>query len=147
MNKIYNDTKKIIEFYEQFDEFGHMTFIDLYQRISPSIRNGTCKIFKDSDGMYGFQNWALVSDDVLKRFFKQGRLHTVDWMCGPNLLYVDTVATRDVSKIIRWSKDHSVRMAGVGNKIFWTRSDRYKVKRTTERTTKEHWIWDRYLEQ
>ncbi len=131
----------VIDFYSKFDRYAHLTYVDLYQHISPSIRNGQYKIFFKDDNITGFTNWAFCSNSVLKRFLSNGKLYTMDWMSGFNLLYVDFVASEDAFDVMRWLKNHSTRMMGANRPIYWARSTPNRIKRITKQTTKEHWLW------
>ena len=131
----------VIDFYSKFDRYAHLTYVDLYQHISPSIRNEQYKIFIKDGKITGFTNWAFCSKGVLERFLRDGRLHTLDWMSGFNLLYVDFVASEDAFDVMRWLKNHSTRMMGANRPIYWARSTPHRIKRITKQTTKEHWLW------
>ena len=58
-------TNTIINFYSQFDRYNHLTYVDLYQHISPSIRNNQFKVFHTNGKIWGFANWALLNDNIL----------------------------------------------------------------------------------
>ena len=140
---MFGSVNEIIQFYHTFDRYANHSFEELYQHISPSVRNNNYHTFREGDQVYGFADWAFVSDIVLERFMQNGHLNTMDWMSGANLLYVDVVADHSVAKIMKWLRDHSVRTAGIGTKIYWARSTANKIKRITKQTTKEHWLWER----
>ena len=134
-------TNTIINFYSQFDRYDHLTYVDLYQHISPSIRNNQFKVFHTNGKIWGFANWALLNDNILQKFFNKGKLYTLDWTSGINLCYVDVVASRHVNYIMKWLRNHSVTMVGQNHPIYWIRSTKHKVKRITKTKTKGYWKW------
>ena len=139
MKSVIND---VIDFYNQFDRYNHLTYVDLYQHISPSIRSGQHKVFQTNGEIWGFANWAFMSPDVLKKFTTTGRLHTLDWISGVQPVYVDFVANRNAKYVMKWLKNHSVTSFGVNTPLYWVRSSKHKVKRITKTNTKGYWKWD-----
>ena len=75
-NTIKSITNDVIDFYLQFDRFNHLTYVDLWQHIHPSIKNEQFKVFQTNGEIWGFANWAFMSNDVLKRFISTGKIYT-----------------------------------------------------------------------
>jgi len=142
LNTMKSVIDDVIDFYTQFDRYNHLTYVDLYQHISPSIRNNQYKIFQTNGEIWGFANWAYMSPSVLEKFLKQGRLHTLDWMSGFHPVYVDFVASRNAKYVMKWLKNYTVETYGVGAPLYWVRSTKHKIKRITKTTTKGYWKWD-----
>ena len=141
-NAIKSITNDVIDFYLQFDRYNHLTYIDLYQHISPSIRNNQFKVFQTNGEIWGFANWAFMNNQVLNKVIKTGKIYTLDWMTGFNLCYIDFVASRDAFYVMKWLKNHSVRMMGANRPIYKLPGlDKHK-KRMIKLHTKRHWLWD-----
>jgi hemolysin-activating ACP:hemolysin acyltransferase len=140
-NTIKSITNDVIDFYLKFDRYNHLTYVDLWQHIHPSIKNNQYKVFQTNGEIWGFANWAFMNNDVLHKFTTTGKIHTLDWMTGFNLCYIDFVASRDAFYVMKWLKNHSVRMMGANRPIYWARSTKHKIKRVTKQHTKGHWLW------
>lgn len=143
-NTIKSLTNDVIDFYLQFDRYNHLTYVDLWQHIHPSIVNDQYKVFHTNGEIWGFANWAFVNNQVLDRVVKTGKIYTLDWVTGFNLCYIDFVAARDASYVMKWLKDHSVRMVGANRPFYKSPAlDKHK-KRMSKLHTKEHWLWDQH---
>ncbi len=141
LNTMKSVIDDVIDFYTKFDRYNHLTYVDLYQHISPSIRNDQHKIFQTNGEIWGFANWAYVSPSVLEKFCRRGILHTLDWNSGIQPLYVDFVASRNANYVMKWLKNYTVTSYGVNAPLYWARATKHKIKRVTKTKTKGYWKW------
>lgn len=134
-------TNDVIDFFRQFDRYSHLTYAELYQMISPSVRNEQFKVFQTNGEIWGFTNWAFVNDAVLDKYLSTGRLGTLDWNSGLKMCYMETVSRRDMNKMISWMKNYSVNLLGENVRLYWMRSADNKIRSKMKIRTKRNWRW------
>lgn len=134
-------TNDVIDFLTQFDRYSHLTYAELYQMISPSVRNEQFKIFQTNGEIWGFANWAFVNDAVLDKYMTKGQLGTLDWTSGLKMCWVEAVAKRDMNKMMSWMKNYSVNLLGENVRLYWLRSAGDKIRSKMKIRTKRNWRW------
>ena len=142
LNTIKQRTDELITFLRGFDRFAGISYEDLYQMISPSVRNGQHKIFRDVTGITGFCNWAFVNEQVLDRFLETGALSTLDWQSGLKMLWVEVVTNGDMDTMMSWMKNYSVNLLGENVRIYWIRSQGEHIRKKMKIRTKRNWRWE-----
>ena len=64
----------IIKLYQSFNKYRKDSYSDLYYHIYPSINLNQYKVFNEGKKIYGFVNWAFLSDSVAEQYKKTGTL-------------------------------------------------------------------------
>ena len=141
-NTIKTNTEQVISFLKKFDRFADMSYEELYQMISPSVRNKQYKIFESKGQITGFANWAFVNDKVLEKFFTTGKLGTLDWQSGFKMLWVEVVTEGKMDTMMSWMKNYSVNLLGENVRLYWIRSEQDKIKKQMKIRTKRNWRWE-----
>ena len=139
LNTIKTVTDRLIGFYSTFDRYQDGTYEELYQHISPSIRNNTYKIFEESGQIYGFMNWAFVNNKVLDRFMETGELGTLDWQSGFKMVWVDALAKRDIDQMAKWLRDYTVNLLGENVRVYWLKINGEQIRAKVKMRTKKSW--------
>lgn len=143
LNTMKSVIDNVIDFYKQFAFYEHATYVELYQHISPSIRNGTHKVFQTNGEIWGFCNWAFLSPQVLKKFLIKGRLYTLDWQTGLQMVWVDVVAKRDPKLVVKWLKNYTANLYGPDQSVYWLRTDgAYNINRIGKAKIQEYWKYE-----
>ncbi len=143
LNTMKSVVDNVIDFYKQFAFYEHATYVELYQHISPSIRNGTHKVFQTNGEIWGFCNWAFLSPQVLKKFLIKGRLYTLDWQTGLQMVWVDVVAKRDPKLVVKWLKNYTANLYGPDQNVYWLRTDgAYNINRIGKAKIQEYWKYE-----
>ena len=140
LNTIKERTDTIIDFFMRFDRYQHLSYEELYQMISPSVRLDQYKTFETQGQTWGFVNWGFVNQRVLDRFLDQGKLGTLDWQSGFKQLYVEFVCERDANTMMSWMKNYSINLLGPNVRCYWIRSQDGDI-RVRKIRTKESWRW------
>ena len=87
MDNKAKDLQEVIRLYQDHYTWQHMTHKELADYLVPSISLNQYHIFrnKSDNVMYGFTNWAYMSNDSHKRFKETGIIEKFDWDSGKNL--------------------------------------------------------------
>lgn len=141
-NTIKTRTEQVMSFLKKFDRFADMSYEELYQMISPSVRKKQYKIFENEGQITGFANWAFVNDKVLEKFFTTGKLGTLDWQSGFKMLWVEVVTEGKMDTMMSWMKNYSVNLLGENVRLYWIRSEQDKIKKQMKIRTKRNWRWE-----
>ena len=112
VNSVKSKTDNIIDFYRKFERYDHLSYAELYQDISPCVRQGQYKIFEKNKQIWGFTNWAFVNQQVLDKYLETGSMQTLDWKSGLEMCWIEVVADGNMSQMMSWMKDFSVRLLG-----------------------------------
>jgi hemolysin-activating ACP:hemolysin acyltransferase len=141
LNTIKQRTDEIIDFFGRFARFQHLSYEELYQMISPCVRQEQYKIFRRQQRITGFANWAFVNDRVLDRYLGTGRLGTLDWNSGMKMLWVEVVTEGEMDHMMSWMKNYSVNLLGENVRIYWIRSQGDNIRKQMKIRTKRNWRW------
>tara|TARA_R110000796_G_scaffold34825_1_gene89673 strand:+ start:175 stop:609 length:435 start_codon:yes stop_codon:yes gene_type:complete len=143
MNFIFNkktleDMQQIISLYKKFDKYKDFSREDLYYHILPSIKLKQYKLHYDKDVLIGFTNWAFLDKDNEDHYLKTGEIE--EWNSGETLWHIDTVCTKNLRKIMAWTKNYFTKTLGVNQPINWLRISKDKIYRVSTRKTKASWV-------
>ena len=115
---------------------------DICYHVCPSILLSQYSINRDENGeMYGFTNWALLSDEAEKKFLSQQPLSFNDWKSGDNIWHIETVCIMNLGEIISWTKNNLAKNYGLNRLINWARVDNNKIRSLQKVYTKDSWLW------
>ena len=137
---IKDDMQEVINLYKKFDRYKDNTDEELYQHILPSFKLKQYKIHKDGDNVIAFTNWAFLNKEAEKKYMKTAKINAADWNSGNRLWHIDTICTKNLMKVHRWTKEYFTKLLGQNKFINWLRvkSDG-KIYRKTKIRTKESW--------
>ena len=90
--------------------------------------------------MIAFTNWAFLNKEAEKKYMKTAEIDAADWNSGNRLWHIDTICTKNLMKVHRWTKEYFTKLLGQNKFINWLRvkSDG-KIYRKTKIRTKESW--------
>lgn len=142
VNSVKSKTDNIIDFYRKFERYDHLSYEELYQDISPCVRQGQYKIFEKNKKIWGFTNWAFVNQQVLDKYLETGSMQTLDWKSGLEMCWIEVVADGNMSQMMSWMKDFSVRLLGEDVNLYWIRSNTDKIRARMKIATKRNWKWE-----
>lgn len=140
LNTIKQRTDQVIGFLRGFKRYQDVSYEDLYQMISPSVRLEQYRIWQDQGKIWGFTNWAFVNQEVLDRFLEHGRMNTLDWQSGFKQMYVEFVCEHGADEMMSWMKNYSLNLLGPNVRCYWIRSEADQI-RVRKIRTKENWRW------
>jgi hemolysin-activating ACP:hemolysin acyltransferase len=141
LNTIKDTTDKLIPFFLSQTRYAHLTYEELYQMISPSVRTQQYHIWQDSTGITGFANWAFLNPAVLDKYLSTGRLGTLDWQSGKMMCWIEVISTKDMPQMMSWMKNYSVNLLGENVRLYWLRSDQDHIRTVMKIRTKRSWRW------
>lgn len=141
LNTIKQTTDTLINFFKTQDRYAHLTYEELYQMISPSVRTQQYHIWRNEQGITGFANWAFVNPTVLDKYLNTGQLGTLDWQSGKMMCWIEVVATQDMPLMMSWMKNYSVNLLGENVRLYWLRTDQDHIRTAMKIRTKRSWRW------
>ena len=141
-NATKTTTERLIKFYSTFDRYRDDTYAELYQHISPSVRNGTYKIFQRDGEIYGFMNWSFVNNAVLRKFLQTGHMGTLDWQTGLNMVWIDALSKHSIQHMANWLKNYTVNLLGLNVRVYWLKINGENIRAKVKMRTKQSWRSD-----
>ena len=67
---------------------------EIFYHIYPSLILGQYKVHTDEDGLYGFRNWAFLSEEAEQKYLKTREIDFNDWNSGDRTWVIDTIFKR-----------------------------------------------------
>ena len=131
----------IINLFKSFDKYQQFSDKELSHYIAPSIWYNQYKKHYHKDQLIGFTNWALISNEVEKKFIKGQSLKLTDWKSGNNIWHIETVCTMNLPEIMSWTKNNFASNYGINKTIKWAKIENNKVKSIHQVKSKESWLW------
>tara|TARA_Y100001970_G_scaffold277292_1_gene381227 strand:- start:630 stop:1043 length:414 start_codon:yes stop_codon:yes gene_type:complete len=129
---------EIINLYFQHDKYKKFTYSDLYYHILPSINLNQYKIFKDEKGVFGFVNWAFLSDANQHSYSEKGKIYKSEWKSGVNLWLYDIIIIRKSKEVMSWVYNYFKKFLKINESISWLRLDKNdKVYRVSKKYKRE----------
>jgi len=113
----------IIKLYQSFSKYKKDSYTDLYYHIQPSINLNQYKIFNEGNKIYGFVNWAFLSDSVADQYKKTGTLYKWEWQTGKNLWLYDIIIKKNSKQVMSWVYNYFKEYLKVNQSIHWLRLD------------------------
>ena len=113
----------IIKLYQSFSKYKKDSYSDLYYHIHPSINLNQYKVFNEGNKIYGFVNWAFLSDSVAEQYKKTGTLHKWEWQTGKNLWLYDIIIKENPKEVMSWVYNYFKEYLKVNQSIHWLRLD------------------------
>ena len=113
----------IIKLYQSFDKYKKDSYSDLYYHIYPSINLNQYKVFNEGNKIYGFVNWAFLSDSVAEQYKKTGTLNKWEWQTGKNLWLYDIIIKKNPKQVMSWVYNYFKEYLKVNQSIHWLRLD------------------------
>ena len=121
MNDI-NDILDVIDLYkDDYPVWNGAKVKEIFYHIYPSIVLGQCKVHRDNDGLYGFRNWAFLSEDAEKRFLETREIGFDDWKSGEKLWVIDSIFKRKHNEAMLYYRTFFTHLIGVGKPVQWLR--------------------------
>lgn len=133
------DVKDIIKLYRYFHKYDNFTDDEIYQNILPSLKLKQYCLHQDKQGLYGFTNWAFLSEQEEQHFLKYKAIRSSQWCSGDIVWHIDTVALGNIPSIINYTKNYFTHLLGVDKKVKWLRIYDDKIIHK-EITTKRHFV-------
>ena len=113
MNDI-NDILEVMDLYQRdYPIWNKAGVKEIFYHIYPSIVLGQCKVHRDEDGLYGFRNWAFLSEDAEKRFLETREIGFDDWKSGENLWVIDSIIKRKHNEAMLYYRTFFTHLIGV----------------------------------
>ena len=133
--------QEVVNLYRRYPKYDNISDADLRLYLMPSMKLKQCKIHYDNMEVVGFTNWAFLSDEVAKRFIKEGYLNPNEWVCGNNIWHIETICKSNLKDMMKWTKRYFAEIYGVGKPINWLRVDNdSKIRNIVKIHTRESWL-------
>ena len=116
--------KDIIKLFQTFDKYKDNSYKELYYHILPSINLNQYKTFKDEKGLYGFVNWAKISNKDEDQYMQTGLLYKNQWNTGKNIWLYDIVIIRKAKDVMSWVYNYFKGYLETNQSINWLRLDK-----------------------
>jgi len=116
--------EQIIKLFQTFDKYKDNSYQELYYHILPSINLKQYKIFKDEKGLYGFVNWAKLSNRDEDQYSQTGLLYKNQWNTGKNIWLYDIVIIRKAKDVMSWVYNYFKGYLETNQSINWLRLDK-----------------------
>jgi len=132
----------IIELYKfEYPIWFDNSLKEIYLHIYPSIVLGQFKIHADDDGLYGFRNWAFLSEEAEQRYLETRELEFDDWNSGDRVWVIDTIFKRKHNEAMTFYKTFFTHLLGVGKPVQWLRlAPNGLIRNHMKITTKEYMV-------
>ena len=128
---------EIINLYYKFDKYKKNTYPELYYHILPSINLNQYKVFKDEQGIFGFVNWAYLSEQIEKDYIRTSKIYKSEWKSGDYLWLYDIVIIRKSKEVMSWVYNYFKKLLKTNESISWLRLDKndkvYRVSKKYKR--------------
>ena len=129
---------EIINLYFKFDKYKKNTYPELYYHILPSINLNQYKVFKDEQGIFGFVNWAYLSEQIEKDYIRTSKIYKSEWKSGDYLWLYDIVIIRKSKEVMSWVYNYFKKLLKTNESISWLRLDKNeKVYRVAKKYKRE----------
>ncbi len=129
---------EIINLYYKFDKYKKNTYPELYYHILPSINLNQYKLFKDEQGVFGFVNWAYLSEEIEKDYIRTTKIYKNEWKSGDYLWLYDIVIIRKSKEVMSWVYNYFKKLLKTNESISWLRLDKNdKVYRVAKKYKRE----------
>ena len=129
---------EIINLYYKFDKYKKNTYPELYYHILPSINLNQYKVFKDEQGIFGFVNWAYLSQKIEKSYIEKSIIYKNEWKSGDYLWLYDIVILRKSKEVMSWVYNYFKKLLKPNESISWLRLDKNdKVYRVAKKYKRE----------
>ncbi len=129
---------EIINLYYKFDKYKKNTYPELYYHILPSINLNQYKVFKDEQGIFGFVNWAYLSEEIEKDYIRTSKIYKSEWKSGDYLWLYDIVIIRKSKEVMSWVYNYFKKLLKTNESISWLRLDKNdKVYRVAKKYKRE----------
>ena len=129
---------EIINLYYKFDKYKKNTYPELYYHILPSINLNQYKVFKDEQGIFGFVNWAYLSEQIEKDYIRTSKIYKSEWKSGDYLWLYDIVIIRKSKEVMSWVYNYFKKLLKTNESISWLRLDKNdKVYRVAKKYKRE----------
>jgi len=132
----------IIELYKfEYPLWSDNSLKEIFQHIYPSIVLGQYKIHSDEEGVYGFRNWAFLSEKAEQKFLDDRTIGFNDWKSGDRTWVIDTIFKRKHNEAMTFYKTFFTHLLGTGKKVQWLRlAPNGLIRSHMSITTKEHML-------
>ena len=126
-----SDIIEIVKLYRKFSKYDSYTDREIAKSIIPSLSLSQYTVFKDKKNLkvYGFVNWAFMSNENKKLFLSTGIIDDFNWNTGNNLIFIELVATKNIKQIFDWSVKKASTFNNIEKEFNWIRVNNNKVKR------------------
>ena len=129
---------EVIKLYYKHKKYKKFTYSELYYHILPSINHNQYKIFKDEDGVFGFVNWAYLSDETQDSYISNSKIYKNEWKSGVYLWLYDIVIIRKSKEVMSWVYNYFKKLLKINESISWLRLDENdKVYRVAKKFKRE----------
>ena len=129
---------EIINLYYKFNKYKKNTYPELYYHILPSINLNQYKVFKDEQGIFGFVNWAYLSQEIEKSYIETSTIYKNEWKSGDYLWLYDIVILRKSKEVMSWVYNYFKKLLKTNESISWLRLDKNdKVYRVAKKYKRE----------
>ena len=127
MDNKAKDLQEVIKLYQDHYTWQHMTHKELADYLVPSISLNQYHIFrnKNDNTIYGFTNWAYMSNDSHKRFKETGMIEKFDWDSGKNLWYIDAISIHKgkLNEMFKWTMNNFKKSFEENKEVNWLRTN------------------------
>ena len=114
---------------------------EIFYHIYPSLILGQYKVHTDEDGLYGFRNWAFLSEEAEQKYLKTREIDFNDWISGDRTWVIDTIFKRKHNDAMIFYKTFFTHLLGPGKPVQWLRlAPNGLVRSHMSITTKEHML-------
>ena len=114
---------------------------EIFYHIYPSLILGQYKVHTDEDGLYGFRNWAFLSEEAEQKYLKTREIDFNDWNSGDRTWVIDTIFKRKHNDTMIFYKTFFTHLLGPGKPVQWLRlAPNGLVRSHMSITTKEHML-------
>ena len=114
---------------------------EIFYHIYPSLILGQYKVHTDEDGLYGFRNWAFLSEEAEQKYLKTREIDLNDWNSGDRTWVIDTIFKRKHNDAMIFYKTFFTHLLGPGKPVQWLRlAPNGLVRSHMSITTKEHML-------
>ena len=114
---------------------------EIFYHIYPSLILGQYKVHTDEDGLYGFRNWAFLSEEAEQKYLKTREIDFNDWNSGDWTWVIDTIFKRKHNDAMIFYKTFFTHLLGPGKPVQWLRlAPNGLVRSHMSITTKEHML-------
>ena len=132
----------IIELYKfEYPLWSENSLKQIFYHVYPSLYLGQFNIHHDDEGVYGFRNWAFLSEDAEKKYLETRELNFEDWNSGDRTWVIDTIFKRKHNDAMIFYKTFFTHLLGPGKPVQWLRlAPNGLIRSRMSITTKEHML-------
>ena len=131
------DINKIIRLYKYFPKYKENSYSDLFYHILPSLQANQFKVFEDKNGVFGFVNWAYLSDETQDSYIRNSKIYKNEWKSGVYLWLYDIVIIRKSKEVMSWVYNYFKKLLKTNESISWLRLNKqdqvYRVSKKYKR--------------